>query len=617
MFRSRWLPNLIGRAFAEIPDVPIYKWAEGAGDAPSPFRLRKSPEPTYRSGRTPWVRRGADLIRKPWHDGRRIRRFGAKKSSQSGYTEGTILNPIRWTAKHRPRNCIISLDSLKEVGNISDRLVPTLEDLGPDIFTGKADDLTKFKLTLVGMDVWFDGSFSAGGFSNKYASWVFNDEVDLYGEVSDEGDTLENYYSRVKEADDGYQTVISKPAQEDGPIDSFFNLGNQEFYNVACPHHGCRERQALEWSRVEYQHCKSGGAWDIARMLDETFYRCRKCGQAIRDEHKLAMNAEGIWVPTAKGDPEIVTQHMSDIYSVAKGSTLGHLAKEFVRAEEADSRALKMTFQQQRLGLAWKQKIHKVEESDLLKLRTGYRRGVIPEAGCALAIGMDIGLYTNTRWVVYAFSRTGEMWLIDWGGHPALNVAPATGPSEVINVMRNKRYECSATGAKQVIQFAFLDARYRGDEVYETCLLAPRQLFPVMGLRGRAARSINYRQVMGRPEGFGQINFINEDAMYDLYIDRIKMAKPPGLHWPENVEDIIVREHGAERLIRDKKTNKIIWEDEHKRPNHYGDSTKIVLTGIDWLIGGKRTRIITDIQEFENEREMAASINFGTGAFAA
>lgn len=603
MFRSSWLPELFRRAFAEIPDVPIWQWAEGP---PAPFTLRKSPEPTYRSNRTPWVRRGADLIRRPWSDGRRIRRFGAKKSSQSGYTEGVILNPIRWTAKHRPRNCIISLDSQKEVNNVKERLLPTLQDLGQAIFTDNADDLSKFKLKLAGMDVWFDGSFSAGGFSNKYAPWVFNDEVDLYGEVGEEGNTIENYWSRAKQAEhDGFQVVISKPAEAEGPIDSFHALGNQERWHVPCPHPGCHEMQPLEWERVVFDHCKDlSGFYDKERVLAETFYRCRKCGEPIKDQWKQWMNDRGVWVPTAKGDPEIVTQQMSDVYSIASGSTWGHLAKEWVRAEETDSRTLRMTFKQQRLGEAWAQQMHKVEEPDLLKLRGSYRRGEIPEAGCVLAIGMDIGLYVNTRWVVYAFNRAGEMWLVDWGGHALINVPAATGPGEVIKVMKTKRYRCLATGGVQTIKYAFLDARYRTDEVYETCLLAPRQIFPCMGKPGRTARSIRYHQVPGRPEGFGQLDYSKQDGLFDLYVDAIKLRKPPGFHWPENLEDILVREHGAERLIRDKKTNKVVWEDDHRRPNHYGDSSEVCRTGVDWLIGGKRSRLITDL-------DGGAAVEFG------
>ncbi len=607
MFSSPWLPDLFRRAFAAIPDVPVWQWAEGSPDAP--FQLRKSPEPTYRSSRTPWVRRGCDLLRKPWSEGKRIRRFGGKKSSQSGYSEGLILNPIRWTAKHRPRNCIISLDSQKEVGNVRERLLPTLQDLGQQIFSDNKDDLSKFKLRLRGMDIWFDGSFSAAGYSNKYAPWVFNDEIDLYGEVGGEGNTVENYWTRTKQADDGFQVVISKPAIEEGPIDSFYELGNKELWHVPCPHPGCHDLQPLEWSRVEFNHCKDlTGAWDKERVLSETFYRCRKCGEPIYDQQKQRMNDAGIWIPTAKGDPEIITQHMSDLYSMLGGSTLGHLANQHIRAEAEDSRDLRMSFQQQRLGLAWKEKIQKVEPLDLIKLRKPYRRGVVPHKGCVLAIGMDIGLFTNTRWIVYAFNRDGEMWLIDWGGHPLLNHAAATGPSEVITVMRQKRYFCPESGSPQSVKFAFIDARYRTDEVYETCLLAPRQIFPAMGMKGRAARSISYRQVLGQQQGFGRLDFINEDAMFDLYVDRIKLQKPPGLYWPENMEEIILREHAAERMIRHPRTNRVIWEDDHKRPNHYGDASKIVLTGIDWLTGGKRSRLISDL---EAATERAAESEFG------
>ncbi len=593
MFSGSWLPRLFEDAFRPLPDMPIHEWAESG-----PFILRKSPEPTYRSSRTPWTRRAQDLLRKPWNDGRRVRRFGAKKCSRSGYTEGCILNPIRWTAKHRPRNCLVSVDSQKEVANIRERLVPTLQDLGQDIFTGNDDDLSKFVLRLRGMDIYFSGSFSAGGFSNKTADWVFNDEVDLYGEISDEGDTIENFWSRAKGTDSGFQVVLSKPAMKDGPIDSFHMRGNQEQWQVPCPFHGCHERQALEWDRVEFAHCKElTGEWDFQRILDETFYRCKKCGGEIRDERKPWMNENGVWVPTAKGDPEIITQHISDLYSTYEDTTLGHLAKAFVQAEMKDSRELKQTFWQQHLGLGWEEKVQKIEALDVLKLRKPYRRGTIPHKGCALALGMDVGLYTNTRWVVYAFAKNGEMWLVDWGA--------ADGPRAAFDLLKHKRYACAETGAMQSIAFGFIDARYRMDEVFETCLLAPRQLFPVMGKKGFAARSIHYQQVTGKPEGFGVLGFIDRDAKFDLYIDRIKDQKPPGMWWPENVDEQITREHCAERLIKHKRTGKVIWEDDHRRPNHYGDASKIVLTGLDWMLGGRRSRLVSDAAD-ESHRLNAA-----------
>lgn len=595
-----WLPELFGRAFAPIPDVPVHLWAESGA-----FTLRKAPEPSYRSSRTPWTRRAQDLPRHPWHDGRRVRRLGVKKCSRSGFTEGAILNVTRWMARYRPAPVIISLDSQKEADNIRERLLPTLLDLGQQLFTGEKDDLAKWKLRLREMDVTFTGSFTGGAFSNKDAVFIGNDEIDLYGEVGGEGDTVENFYSRCKGQRYGFQTVLSKPAHKEGPIDSFFERGNQELWHVRCPHHGCRDSQALEFDRLAYNHCKDlGGAWDYDRLLRETFYRCRKCGQPIYDHHKKGMNAEGLWIPTAKGDPEIITQHISDLYSMFEDTTFGHIAKAWVNACEKDDRRLKQTVYQQHLGLGWETKIQKIETPDILKLRRPYRRGAIPHGKCALLLGVDIGKFTNTRWVVYAFNRAGEMWLIDWG--------VGTGPADVITLMRTKSYPCIETGANQPIQFAFIDARYRQDEVYETCLLAPRQIFPIIGLKGSAARSIDYRQVPGKPEGFGLLTFINRDAMFDLYIDRIKNQAPPGLHWPENVEDTIIREHCAERLIRHKRNNRVIWEDDHHRPNHGGDASKIALSGIDWLIGGKRSRILSDINTAA-ETDIAPSV-FGEAA---
>ena len=600
MFNSNWLPDLFSRAFAELPATPIHVWAEsGHGPSPrAPFVLRKSPEPNYRSNRTPWTRRGQDLLRNPWHNGRRVRRFGARKCSRSGFTEGCILNPIRWTAQHRPRNCIVSVDSQKEIANISERLLPTLRDLGQNIFTANDDDVSKFVMRLRGMDIYFSGSFTAGAFSNKTASWVFNDEVDLYGEISAEGDTIENFWSRAKGLDDGFQVVLSKPAMKDGPIDSFYQLGNQEQWEMPCPH--CGFRQVLDWDRVTFSHCKDlTGFWDKERILDETFYRCAGQGCEIRNHQKGVMNEAGLWVPTAKGDPEIITQHISDLPSMYDDSSFGHLAKQFVTALEVGDRRLLQTFRQQRLGLGWEEKIQKIESIDVLKLRRPYRRGIIPEAGCRLVAGMDIGDYANNRWMIYACNPKAEMWLIDWGS--------AEGPRDIIKLMQSKQYECRATGAKQRIEYAFIDARYRSQEVLETCLMAPRVIFPCVGIYTRVGgRSISYAQIKNQPQGLGLLSFVDSDAKFDLYIDTIKGQKPPGLYWPEDVGDQVVREHTAERLIQKKHTNKIEFDDKIRSPNHFGDCTKIARIGFDWLIGGRLSRLISELTGPEPAKETPA-----------
>ncbi len=579
-----WITEPLARGFTPTPDVPVWRWAETAN-----FTIEKGPEPKYRSARTPWVRRGADLFRKPWSDGRRIRRWGAKKCSRSGFTEGVFLNNVRWHAEYDPQNFILSVDSDKQVANIRERLLPTLRQLGDDIFTGREDDLKAGVLKLRGMEVYLSGAGSAGAFSNKTSPKVCNDEIDLYPEILGEGDTVENFWSRAKGTDDGFQGVISKPSFVDGPIDSFYELGNKERWEVPCPHHGCRKHQHGEWSRVEFQHCKElGGEWDLDRVLRETFYRCAHCGQPIYDHHKGAMNAAGIWTPTAKGDPEIITQHISDIWSMYEDTTLGHLAKTWIHAEKKDSRELRMSFQQQHMGEAWEDKIEKVEESDVLKLRKPYRRGTIPHKGCALFLGMDIGLHTNNRWVVYAVNRAGELWLVDW-------CHAAQGPQDAVVAMRTKSYVCLETGAKQRIQYGFIDARYRGDEVYQACELMPGQLFATIGKKGFAARSIHWEQVKGKPLGFMQLGFIARDAKWEFYVDRVKKQKPPGLYWPENTEELLVKEHSNERLIKHKRTGKVFWEEDHRRPVHYGDASLIAITGIDMLTGGKRSRMIHDV----------------------
>lgn len=599
MFRSAWLPELFAKIFAKLPDVPIWRWAETWVF----LRSKNAAEATfYRSSKTPWTRDLQDCVRHPYRtrNGRtfRVRKWVVKKCTQSGFTEA-VLNIIRWLAKHRPRNCIYAINSKEEALNIRERLMDTLRSLGEELFDGDADELAKYTLRLKEMIVWFLGSFSAGAFANKMAPFVCADELDDHADLSGDADTLSLLWERAKTAEDGLLVALSKPKIKGGPIDTAFEQGDQEEWMVPCPH--CQRPQVLQWERVRFGHCKDlVGAWDKGRVLDDAFYDCAaNQGRAvdasdrcppILEQHKPWMNdpANGAhWEATALGDPEVVSQHCSDLFSMHAASTWGHLALEFIAANERAKRGdltKLQAFWNGRLGLGFEQRVEKVEASDVLACRSAYRRGVIPHAGRVLMIGFDVGLFTNTKWVVMAVEpQTIEAHIIDWG--------TAKDPADLWTLMNSKSYECPRAGHRQSIAFAFIDVRYRREEVYAVALKAPARIFPTLGLRDTAAvRSISFTPVPGYPRGFGVVTYVDRDAKFDLYIDRIKNQRPPRLHWPEDADQEFMDEFTNERLLKDPRTGKLYFPPKPTGPNHWGDGVKIVLTGWDWKIEGRRTR---------------------------
>lgn len=581
---SDWLRNAAAKAFSAIPSEPIWRWA----DREVVFQKQHSAEARFRSSKTPWTRWVMDIARNPWRmrKGRRtrIRRVRIKKCTQSGFTE-SLLNVIRWCAKFAPRNFIYSINSKDEAVNIRERLVDSLVRLGEEIFLGDPDELTKYTIRLREMIGWFLGSYSEGAFANKFAPLVIADEYDDHAIFSGNATTLDLLDERLKTAEDGLSFALGKPQAKGGPIDKEHGKGDKWEWMVPCPH--CETHQLLDWTRVRFGHCKDlFGKWDRERVLAETHYEC-VCGCKIEETHKAWMEERGHWWLTDFGDPETVALHISDLHSMHAGSTLGHLALEFIDATDLAKRgdfSKLRIFNNGRLGEGFEERTEKISVTDVMACRAAYRRGIIPHPGLIVLAGMDVGLFVNTVWGIYAVHpQTTEAWIIDWG--------TAREPLDLLDLMRTKTWLCHHTGEKQGIAHAFIDCRYLREKVFATAQQIPGRIWPTLGLKaGVSARSIGFTPVPQAPRGFGVITYIDADAKLELYIDRIKRRRHPGLHFPEDADEPLMHQFANEHLVVDPITGRARWPEKAAGPNHWADTAKIVITGYDYLIDGPRTR---------------------------
>jgi hypothetical protein len=677
LFSSSLLPRTCARAYAPIPSGRLWEWA----DENVWLENKEAAEPgPYRSAKTPWNRRLQELMQHPemllfdFGAGRwikhRVSEVVEMKGSQSGATEG-VLNGIRYKATFRPQNVIYTVDTRETARDIATRLESSLRKLEGDIFTGDDDDVGTFVMRLRAMSVWFQGSFSMGKFASKMAPLVISDESEEQGSDSTDTSTDTALKSRKKTADNGLYIALCKPKRKKGPIHRGFLRGNQEEFHIACPH--CSYLQPLTFFREEdgqepretpfseelcevqdeqtgeiiarmplplprgqtrqirtgrlvFEHCKDLlGKWDKLRILREAYYECGNCRGKIEEHQKSALVSEALWLPTALGDPGVVSQHINDLYSSDANSSWGTIVLEYLAAKREGRKELQ-GFYNHRLGLPWADEVNKTLESDIrsniagrtlykldapgseghmtrrifdrldaaeaavAELRTRgfecdiqpsvcppYRRGTIPCTPLGTVLGSDVG-GNYAKWAFGVLLPNGEdIAVVDWGHE--------LDPEVIAELMLTHRWPC-ADGKEYALGSGFMDSKHRKGDCVKACFSVPgRKLMPTAGLGGTAARSIKIfseAPIPSYPPHFRQLVYNDREAKDEMYIVRLK-KKHRRLFFPIDVEQdpAFMAELCAEELIEDE-NGRTVWN-EYPPPNHWGDAVKEIIIGIRYL----------------------------------
>lgn len=654
------LPEIFRRVFTPPPPEPIHEWADAhvllvGEDAaePGPYRWRK----------TPATRRLQELLRDPhrycWsHADRRWLRtrvtfYAAQKSTQSGLTEAAF-NGLRWRALHRPCNIIYAIDSDKEAKKIARRVLRSLQLLDPTIFTGNPDDIRTNEFLLRGMEVNFYGSGSPGNFANKQAGLIILDEIEEHLVHRGDTSTASNAKHRGKTNADGLTIALGKPKLENGPINRLFKNGNCEEYFIRCPH--CAHLQHVDFSaneddaietpfdhqnvtelrdeltgvihhlpaplepgqtrsilpmRVKFDHCKTLlGEWDLLAMEQGAIvFECAKCKGEISEHEKQSLALAGFYMPTQHGDPTTITQHVSDLLSTDRNSSLSAITREFLAASKSGAAELQ-GWLNNRLGKVRKLTLGAMNEKVLARSIGGregdgfppYARGTIPFhlAGQKdnqgrpltdgfLIMGADIGL-DYARWALGAVRPgTDDIAIVDWGN--------AISSNELAEIMLRRTYQAppgeDGKPRQYRISFGYVDAKFQKTDVYRACfevfrLRRSHHLIPAAGIGGSAARGHEFAwtQMPNYPTGFMRLTYRDFEAKNDLYIERLgkrnrRLFFPHDLFTTRGTDDPSANfpaELCREKLITP--PGEPAYWDETVSGNHYGDAVKNICTGL-------------------------------------
>jgi hypothetical protein len=639
------LPALFKRAFQPRDETPVPLWAKKWVF----LNRRITTKPGYYDiDEFPWTYEFQDLFRtrtayeKTLPDGavvlvdgpgegvtaEEVHQTTVMKSSVAGYTEGA-LNGVRWIAKNDPHNVIFSIDSRVEAGNINEiRLQPTLRQLGERIFTDRDEDAGKFLLKLERMLVYFFGSYSAAAFANKMAETGIGDELEEHGKTPGSGSSVDNLRSRLKSAARPLLALLSKPKLSGGPIHAEHADGSCHVYEIPCP--DCTAGnggvlsgfQQLLRPQLRFEHCKDySGNWDKKRVLSETYFQCiHNPAHKITEDNKRWFNdrARRRWRRTNfNSTPGHISFQISDYYGYHAETSWGRIALKIIKAK-GNPVAMQGIWNHHD-GLPWELRATKTTADDVMKLKAPYQRGHFPKKPYILILGADVGL-TYVKWVVVAFARDGEAWVVDWGTE--------THPSMLRKIIADKRYQCGEDGKSYKITLGYVDAKYRKREVHNVCYSSSRRLWPTAGLSADLAiRSISFNRIPMFPDWFGITVFVDRDAKHELYTERIqgwvqhrseKDVDPPNappLWVPENlsINDELTKELCHEQLIQKgdegdeylpDAAKEFVWK--RTGPNHFGDAVKGALVGYRYLTRRDAAPMPKKPTREDREREAAA-----------
>lgn len=396
------------------------------------------------------------------------------------------------------------------------------------------------------------------------------------------------------------------------------------------------EKRRMRTGRFVYDHCKNQfGQWDRLRVQTETFYECAQCQGKIEERHKRWMIDRGVWLPmVVDASPGAVSQHMSDYYSEDELSRWGKLADEFIEATRDGEKSLQ-DFYNHRGGRPWAEEANATQASDILLNRSGlslwfvdapntrgqivrniftdqasaerlsasaqgrgveapvlhsvcpaYIRGTVPwplyrakanQPG-AMILGSDVG-GNYARWLVIGVHQNlRDVAVIDWGEE--------IDPEAIRELMLSKSWLVPSTGEKAKVTSGWIDARWRPTDVYKACLASAGTWIPTKGIGGAAAQNVKLWTLSRVPSyhiKLRELHYNDQRAKDALYLRRLKRMRAR-IWFPADVDEDpqFIEELCAERQIQDRR-GRWYWDDENKTANHYGDSLKEAILGLDFM----------------------------------
>ena len=503
--------------------------------------------------------------------------------------------------------------------------------------TGLADDMTKNRIGLVHMPIYFGWARSSSSMANKPCRYAVNDETDKYVDGKRETSAILQTKNRLTTyVGEEKHWIISSPSIPSGPIWKCFLAAQVRFdYFVKCPL--CGGYHKMIFDQIKWAHKAEPGDDGKCHSEDPeqiesaglAWYECPHCMAKWNDYERDLAVRHGHWRDRETGIelfeylgkylPAKIAFHIPAWLS--RFVPLAKTAACFLRGLK-DIDEFKNFFNKHKAE-PWKLTIVSKDKEGILAARVpGLPAQTVPEDAILLTCGVDVqqfGFWFAVRaWAPYMTS-----WLIHYGFLPTWSdverilfetAYPTLGdPGRSLRIFR----ACVDTGGSK----KFADMTMTEEAYFWLLKNRGRGGVGLWGTKGSSTSlpgMLNLGNgIMSTPSGKKlpdvlRLLIIDTDKAKDQFHWRLKLAASddtrslPGVAFLHSAvgEDYASMILAEEKQINDKGREE--WVNVHERPNHLFDADLLSCVCAEMEFPGGGLRILAEYFKREAEAQAAA-----------
>lgn len=323
-----------------------------------------------------------------------------------------------------------------------------------------------------------------------------------------------------------------------------FEVGDQRYYNVPCPH--CGELYVWKWAHMVWDRDGDGNHLPYTARM-----RCPHCGKDTEEWRKAELLAQGQWVATNQNGA-YPSFHLAAFYSPLGWYSWEEAVTDFLEAQ-GDPQKLKV-WTNNVCGEAWDEDNQVKRDFSDLELRCEQYEAEVPDGVVVLTVGVDTQ-DDRLECEVVGWGRGLESWSIGYWiipGDPDLD-----GVWEQLDEIISQPY-VKADGTQLFVAAGLVDSGgHKTSAVYRYCAKREwRKIYASIGARGPN------RPVISRPSSTkkssaenAKLITVGTDTVKDWFFNVLSYDRPgPGFcHFPE--KEIYDGEHFRQLTAEVKKSH--------------------------------------------------------------